>query len=114
VTSSTSLEDVAGLVLDALDDFRATLPEGELPADMTADTVLFGEDGALDSLGIVNVVVLTERRIEDAYGVTVSLADEDALAGEENPFHTIGTYTTFVRALVEKSLANERAPGSAR
>ena len=114
MVSSVSLDDIASLVQDAVDDFRATLPEGELAADLTDETVLFGEDGAFDSLGIVNVVVLTERRIEDAYGVTVSLADEDALAGEENPFRTLGTYTLFVKSLVEKSLATDRASGGVR
>ena len=65
---------------------------------------LFGEGGALDSLGLVNLITLVEERIEDEYDITVSLADEKAMSRKTSPFLTIGSLMEYVSERLEESL----------
>lgn len=68
------------------------------------DTVLFGE-GGLDSMGLVQFIVLVEERIEDETGVEVRLATDKAMSQRSSPFATLGALATFIDAC----LAEERA-----
>ena len=93
-------DEITALVFDALSEYNATRSDEEESVDLTIDSPLFGDEGALDSLGLVNLVVLTERRIEQTYSVAVSLADENALSSAENPFRTVRSYVEFVAKLI--------------
>ena len=42
----------------------------------SVDTILTGESGKLDSLGLVTFIVAVEERIQNDLGITISLADE--------------------------------------
>ena len=52
-------------------------------------TVLFGKDGKLDSLGLVNLLVIIEQNIEDEFDVSITIADEKAMSQKYSPFQTV-------------------------
>ena len=62
-------------IMDAIDEINERLPE-EKRLSKSVDTVLTGELGELDSLGLVNFVVSVEERIQNDLGINISLADE--------------------------------------
>ncbi len=64
------------------------------------ETVLYSKSGGLDSMGIVNFIVLVEELLEEDFGVTVNLADEAAMARENNPYRTVNTLVDYVASLV--------------
>ena len=61
-----------------------------------ADTVLLGEGGAVDSLGLVRVVMAVERQVEDDFGVPLSLTDEKAMSQRNSPFRSVGALTAYI------------------
>jgi acyl carrier protein len=65
-------------------------------SDVNDDTVLFGRSGVLDSLGLVNLIVAVEQRLEDELGITLVLADEKALAQKNSPFRTVATLVDYI------------------
>ena len=83
----------------AIDEVNEGLP-AEHKLTKTPATVLFGSDGSLDSLGLVNLITVTEQRVEDAFGKTITLADERALSAEESPFKTVSTLTDYIAAIL--------------
>jgi acyl carrier protein len=91
---------------EILDVLFATVDEvnKELPADQrltkTQDTILFGHHGKLDSLGLVNFLVSAEQRLQDHFGVSLSLADERAMSQERSPFRTLATMAEYVETLL--------------
>jgi acyl carrier protein len=93
-------EDVTELVVSALREHAETRAIAS-PSALGADTPLFGRDGVLDSLGLVALVVAVEQAIEDAYGVSVTLADERALSERKSPFGTVGTLAAYAARLIE-------------
>ncbi len=65
------------------------------------DTVLFGPKGTLDSLGLVELIVTIEERVQKAFGVSVSLASDRALSQAHSPFRSVQTLGEFLSRLTE-------------
>src|SRR5690349_19590907 len=92
---SVTLEAVQQSVQRALADYNA----GEdRPVPGAPDTVLLGPQGAVDSLGLVRLVMTVERQVEDDFGVAVSLTDEKAMSQRNSPFRSVGALTDYIVA----------------
>ena len=65
-----------------------------------AETCLFGEGGILDSLGLVSLIVALEEEIEDEFDVSLALAGEEGMFGEDNPFNTIQSVSEYISLLL--------------
>jgi acyl carrier protein len=91
-----SSERVLQVVYRAIDEINPGLPP-ERRLKKSADTALFGHAGALDSLGLVNLIVAVEQAVEDELGASVTLADEKAMSQSASPFRTVGTLAEYVR-----------------
>ena len=68
--------------------------ESTTPVDQ--NTRLYGEGAALDSMGLVNLVLGVEERVSDELGSDVTLMDERALSQERSPFRTVGSLADYV------------------
>ena len=88
------------IIYSAIDELNQQLPER---LEKSADTVLFGEGAKLDSLGLVNLIVITEQKAEEALGATITLADEKAMSRENSPFKSIGTLADYISSVLEES-----------
>ena len=98
----TTSDRVMKTVLLAIDEFNEQLPEEErIPK--SADTVLFGKSGQLDSVALLNLIVETEQDVEAEFGIPIILADERAMAQETNPFETIVSLVNYITQLIEES-----------
>jgi len=60
--------------------------------------VLLGPAGAVDSLGLVRLVMIVERQVEDDFGVPVSLTDEKAMSQRNSPFRSVGALIEYIAA----------------
>jgi acyl carrier protein len=67
---------------------------------VSGDTVLVGKDAVLDSLGVVSLIVEVEQRVEEAHGVSVTLANDRAMSQRNSPFRTIGVLTDHLLSMV--------------
>jgi hypothetical protein len=66
------------------------------------ETKLVGPQSVLDSIQLVSLIVNTEREIEDAFGVAVTLADERALSMKVSPFRSIQSLADYIALLIKK------------
>jgi acyl carrier protein len=77
----------------------------ELPADRrlikAPETRLLGPQSVLDSMHLVSLIVTTEREIEDALGVTLTLANDRALSMKASPFRSIQSLADYIALLIE-------------
>ena len=97
----TSKEQVQRIVFDTIDEINEQLPQ-ENQLIKAEDTILVGKNGELDSLGLVNLIVATEQRIEEELDISVTLADEKAMSQEVSPFLTVKTLMGYITQLLEK------------
>jgi acyl carrier protein len=92
LTKKEMILHAIGLAIDEINERSVA----GIKLDKTPETVLFGRTGRLDSLGLVNLIVATERNIMNLFGVAVTLADERALSQNHSPFANIGSLADYV------------------
>lgn len=97
-------EKIKALLWSAVDELNLQLRRDQRLAKSTAEP-LTGEGGRLDSLGLINLLVLTEQRIEAEFGCNVMLADDRAMAAEPSPFATLGTLAEHIQKVLEQKLS---------
>ena len=95
-----SRETILRTIFQAVDDYNAGESENHR-VDKSEAVVLLGTDGRLDSLGLVNLIVAVEQRLEEDFGVAVTLADEKAFSRKHSPFRTLGSLTDYVADVLE-------------
>lgn len=86
--TSASVEQLAR---DVLARVVQDLPPAERFA-ITSSTVIMGDGGELDSLGIANFIVGIEEQVEQVYGRALPLADHDLMGLFEGRPVTIGVF----------------------
>lgn len=69
------------------------------PDKVDEDTHLFGAQGFLDSLKLVNVVLDAEQQINDSYNLTISLADDRSVSQQRSPFRTVAALADYILAV---------------
>lgn len=63
----------------------------EFLREPTAQTLLYGGEGGLDSLSLVRLIAAVERAAERAFGRRLVLADERAMSMRRSPFRSVET-----------------------
>ncbi|PIR00935.1 MAG: hypothetical protein COV66_03665 [Nitrospinae bacterium CG11_big_fil_rev_8_21_14_0_20_45_15] len=61
-------------------------------------TLLFGDAGELDSLGLINFMVALEGRMSTDFGLTINLIEE--LENPQEPLKSVGRLADFIVARV--------------
>ena len=99
---SATRERVAETIFQALSEVNQLLPKGQ-QINLDLEVELIGTSSSLDSLGLVNLIVASEHRIEDEFGVEISLLDERAMSDDDSPFKTISSLVDYVLLRLEHS-----------
>jgi acyl carrier protein len=101
--SDINRSQIAQLVISSLQEVL-DMGNGTSPAveDIGTGTSLIGREAVLDSMGLVNLIVEIEQRLEEDYGVVVILADERAMSQKKSPFHSVGSLTDYICQLIQE------------
>ncbi len=93
-------QKLIGLIVRELQDVLVDAAD----ANWTTETKLYGEEGLLDSLRLVALIVAVEQAIEDEYGCAVTLADEKAMSLRHSPFRSIGSLADYAESLIKEAI----------
>ena len=92
-------EEIEEVIITAYNDY---LKEQDIEGEGNSDTLLFGSDSEVDSMGFVNLIMDIEAHFHDQ-GDMITLTYEEAMAGESSPFRTVTGLTDFILELIEES-----------
>lgn len=92
-------KEIFDLVLTVAKDFNEGEGKNLIFVDKGEETTLFGLNGTLDSLGLVNFIVAVEQALEDELDISIQLVSEKAMSQKTSPFLTIGTLVRFIERL---------------
>lgn len=96
-----SKETVARIVLQIAEELNEGL-ENKIHVQEGEHAQLFGSKGVLDSLGLVSLIAAVEQGIEAELGVSVTLANEQAISLRKSPFRTVGTLVEYTVQQIEE------------
>ena len=90
-----TFQEIESIVIESV---RLLAEDFDLDALKKADseTGLYGDQGTLDSMALVNLIADVEDAIHGNYGLSVALADEKAVSARHSPFRTVKTLTEAV------------------
>ena len=82
-------------IYNSIEELNRQLPEDK-HLEKSVGTDLFGIKGRLDSLGLVNLLVIVEENIQDEFDISLTIADERAMSQKQSPFKNIGTLANYI------------------
>lgn len=88
-------EVVVGEIYQALSRINE-LRDPEQRIACAETTVLYGSEGALDSLGLVSLIMDVEQAINERTGGSLVLADAQAMSERRNPFRDVRSLADYV------------------
>ena len=74
----------------------------EIDEHANENTVLFGKDSILDSMGLVNIIIDIESRFLDE-DIEISLTSEKAMSRRNSPFRTVSTLADYIVEQIEEN-----------
>ena len=85
-----------------LETVQAYCIENEITVNLELgeELKLFGGEGLLDSLGLVNLIVSIEEAIEDKFDKSIILADEKAMSRRTSPFSRVSYLVDYIFELI--------------
>ena len=104
-------ERIRNIVLEAIDDLNEQLPSDRQVGNSN-ETALFGKFGAVDSFGLVNLLVAIEERVDHEFGISIIIADLNMIAWDSNPFKSIGNLIDHVTSILGKRAINQAQKAS--
>jgi acyl carrier protein len=95
------LGEIEKIILLAAEELNLQQPD-DRQLELSPDTQLFGKGSRLDSLGLVNLIVMVEEKIMDEFNAAITVADERAMSQKNSPFRTIRSLSEYVLVLVRE------------
>lgn len=92
---------ILNIVYRAIEDVNRELP-ADKKLEKAETTELYSESSALDSLGLVKLILTTEEYLEDEFGVLVTISDQVVTSRAHNPFKTVQTFAEFIEDQLAK------------
>lgn len=83
------------LVTEALVEVNRTL-DADRELSAAEDSVLVGDGAPLDSLGLINLIVALEARVQETCGVEIGLIEAAGMNAEQSPFRTVRTLVDYL------------------
>ncbi len=92
-------ENIIKIIFNSINEIN-TLYDYDIEKTLT--TPLFGPASALDSLGLVNLIVSVEDAINTEFNTQISIADEKAMSQTRSPFRNVESLTDYILFLLEE------------
>lgn len=88
-------EQLSEIIINYLEQNRDFL---KLPKDVVLgpESRLFGQEGLIDSIGLVHLIVFLEKKLVTMELPKVSLVSSKAMSAKASPFKDIGTLSVFI------------------
>lgn len=93
--------DILSIIYAAFDEINQDL-EADEQIVKSEDTIIFGPDSKIDSMGLVNLITIIEEQIEEKSGKFVSIADEKAMSLVSSPFKSVATLKKYIESLLNE------------
>ncbi len=94
--ASLKRSEIVEMIVSSLQDVLDTATETPDVEELGEETRLLGRQGLLDSMGLVNLIVDVEQRLEEERDVILVLADERAMSQKRSPFRSVGSLADYV------------------
>ena len=97
-------EQIVSLIVSTVTDFLGSARAAEV-GKIGETTRLFGKEGILDSIGLVNLLLDLEQQAGEQHGLTIALADDRAMSQTRSPFRSVASLADYIHTLANEQPA---------
>jgi D-alanine--poly(phosphoribitol) ligase subunit 2 len=94
-------QKIIEIIYNSFDDINEELPKKNR-LEKKVDEIIYGNEGKLDSLGLVNLIVSIESAIDDELDKQIVIANEKAMSMKNSPFRNVDTLAQFILELINE------------
>ena len=92
---------IAQMLFNVVDELNELRPADEhLVKDLEAP--LAGENGRLDSAGLINLIAVAEEKATEEFGIPILLTDDRTLSQVNQVFRTLGALAEYIQLLLDE------------
>lgn len=91
-------KEIEALIIDAIQLLAKDFKLDNLSCP-NAQTLLYDNEGSLDSIALVNLISDIEEALYEKYNISITLADEKAISAHKSPYRSV---TSLIKAVVER------------
>lgn len=102
-----TFQKIEKIIVQTLQDLIESLSIKEVDK-LNRETVLFGDRGILDSMGLVSLITDLEEKFEQESNVSLILADERAMSQKRSPFRTVSSLSEYIFGLIKERKQDEK------
>ena len=94
-------DELTSLVIESYEEVL-NLQNGDFenPHQIDENTPIYGSTGYLNSLGLVNLIVIIEDKIHEKFNVSISITDEKAMSQTRSPFRDVKSLSLYLEGLL--------------
>ena len=96
--SEQSRARASRIVIDAVGEYNQRVESG-MQVSVEPTSALYGDGGGLDSLGLLDLIIFLETKLEQELGRPVAIVEESA-ATDAAPFRTVESLIVAVSAIL--------------
>lgn len=96
-------EKIIKSIFLAVEEVAEQLPDNRR-LEKNLDIILYGQNGMLDSLELVNLIMAVENKISEEFGINITLADEKAMSQENSPFRTLSSLYNYICLILNEKI----------
>ena len=89
-------EKIGHMLFSVIDELNQLRPADE-HLEKKLDSPLAGDDGVLDSAGLINLIVLAEQKTAEELGRPILLTDDRTMSQVKEVFATLGTLADYIQ-----------------
>jgi acyl carrier protein len=92
-----SIQEIVNIIYLSIDEINELQPQNKrVPKSM--ESVLLGQESALDSLGFINFVVTLEQKIQEKFGIEISLTEDEEFTRVNSSYRTVDSLARFLQS----------------
>jgi acyl carrier protein len=92
-------DKIRHIVIQSVIELNATLPY-PLPIENGDECFIYRHDSHLDSMSLVMLIADLESKLEDDFGISLTLANEKSMSATNSPFSSVGRLTNYITDLI--------------
>jgi len=87
------------IISEAISEVNKQLPKRDKISDYKTSEY-FGDNGKLDSLGLINFIVILEEEINKNLNIQTTLAKEELINTENSPFKNYKNLSEYINSIL--------------
>ena len=87
--------EIQKIINESIDEINDFLPQDN-QLSKNEDQLLYGANGFLDSMGIINFCIIVEEKFAEIFSKKISLVDDNAFSEEDLPIASIGNLKAYL------------------